>query len=106
MDRTEAAIPLRTGLRPPVLVEPQRLPFNYVVDADDAAVSGATVLDVCFCPRWYRFDVFDAAPGGTVLMCLMLLPVITATATAISTATATAEATMSPNLQKPAQGWI
>ena len=52
--------------------------------------------------------MFDAAPGGTVLMCLMLLPVITATATATATATdtATAEATMSPNLQKPAQGWI
>ena len=73
-------------------------------DAVVAAASGATVLHVRFCTRWYRFDVFDAAPGGTVLMRSMLLPVIIATATATASATATAEATMPPNLQKPAQG--
>ena len=37
-------------------------------DAVVAAASGATVLHVRFCTRWYRFDVFDAASGGTVLM--------------------------------------
>ena len=42
-------------------------------DAVVAAASGATVLHVRFCTRWYRFDVFDAAPGGTDLMCSMLL---------------------------------
>ena len=41
-------------------------------------------------PRWYRFDVCDAAAGGTVMMCLMLLPVVTAIATATGIATATA----------------
>ena len=34
------------------------------VDADLAAASGATVSYVCFCP------------GGTALMCVMLLPVV------------------------------
>ena len=84
----EAAGRLRTGLRPPVLVEPQRLPVNYVVDADVAAASGAT----CCCCRCILlcFDVCDAAAGGTVMMCLMLLLVVTAIATATGFATATA----------------
>ena len=48
--RPEAEGALRAGLRPLEIVEPQRLHFNVVVGGDDADVSGATVLDVCFCP--------------------------------------------------------
>ena len=61
-----------------------------VVDVAVAAASGGTVSLCLLLPRCHRFDVFDAASGGTVLMWLMLLPVVTATATAAATATATA----------------
>ena len=52
-----------------------------VVDVAVAAASGGTVSLCLLLPRCHRFDVFDAASGGTVLMWLMLLPVVTATAT-------------------------
>ena len=51
--RPEAEGALRADLRPLEIVEPQRLHLNVVVGGDDADVSGATVLDVCFCTRGY-----------------------------------------------------
>ena len=72
VDRPEADGALRAGLRPLVLVEPQRLHFNVVVDGDDAAVSGATVLDVCFCPRWYLANIFSLSLSLSLSLWLSL----------------------------------